>query len=116
MKSFAGFGLLWGAYLLAYYGMTCIQHKGVGIIDLAFPSRMPALVAQISGANAPAASGVGPTLHAATPAELGGPLGAGIFLPNAPAAQTSGPLGTGLFLGSGTQPQSGPLGQGLFLP
>lgn len=54
MKSLVGFGLLWAGYLLAWYGWTNLQHKGVGIVDLAFPSRLPLLGAAMgapSGAH-----------------------------------------------------------------
>jgi hypothetical protein len=53
MKSFFGFGLIWAAYLLAYYGWSQTAHTGAGILDLALPSRMPALVSILGSGGAP---------------------------------------------------------------
>lgn len=51
MKTVFGVGLLFGAYLLAYYGWTNVNHLQVGFTDLIYPSRIPTLAVKIANGN-----------------------------------------------------------------
>lgn len=58
MKTVFGLGMLFGAYLLAYYGWCNVNHYQVGFTDLVYPSRIPTLAVKIAngapnGKNSP---------------------------------------------------------------
>lgn len=75
-----GFGLAWAGYTLLWWGWSSLQGPGIGIMDLVIPGRVPKHVSE--AASAPGNSGISSgNLQPATPQQLGGPLGAGLFLP-----------------------------------
>lgn len=73
MKSLLAMGIAWVGYTLIWFGWESIRGSNLGLADLAIPGHLSKAPSTSQGSNAP--------LQPATPQQLGGPLGAGLFLP-----------------------------------